>query len=167
MWRKLHYFNCLFFPEEIIRAAAKDEQELKGLLHDTKRSDITETCFDEALIEACLRGNFNAACMLLVAGAQKIEESICISVRNGYYKISTLLLVCFATLKGDVTVLEMLLDKPSLERYEWLQEFVDESVPIGLVVESIRQVIPNSFSQGPEAGEESGGGGGGGGLFSV
>ena len=129
--------NCLFIPKEIIRAAAKDQDELKDLLEETSTKAITETCFDEALIEACHRGNFDATCMLLVVGAKKIKESICISVRNGHYRISTLLLICYATLKGDVSALEMLLDK-SLERYEWMQQFVDESVPIGSVVESIR-----------------------------
>ncbi len=122
---------------EIIRAAGKDSQELKGLLDETSTRDITETCFDDALIEACHRGNFDAACMLLVAGAKKIKESTFISIRSGHYRISALLLVCYAALKGDVNALEMLLDK-SLECYEWLQQFVDESVPIGTVVEKIR-----------------------------
>ncbi len=44
-----------------------------------------------------------------------------------------------AALKGKVNALEMLLDKStSLLCYEWLQQFVDESVPIGTVVEKIR-----------------------------
>ena len=77
--------------------------------------------------------------MLLVAGAKKIKESTCISIRSGHYRISALLLVCYAALKGKVNALEMLLDKStSLLCYEWLQQFVDESVPIGTVVEKIR-----------------------------
>ncbi|CAB4031963.1 Hypothetical predicted protein, partial [Paramuricea clavata] len=121
---------------EIIRAAGKNPQELQGLLEETSTKDITPTCFDDALIEACHRGNFDAACMLLVFGAKKIKESACISIRNGHYKISALLLLCYAALQGNVNVLEALLDK-SLDCYEWLQMFVDESVPIGTVVENI------------------------------
>lgn len=75
--------------------------------------------------------------MLLVAGAKKIKESICISMQNGHYRISALLLLCYAALKGDLEMLEMLLDK-SLQCHESLQQFVDQSVPIGTVVELIR-----------------------------
>jgi hypothetical protein len=91
------------------------------------------------LIEACHRGNFDAAAMLLVFGAKKIKDSTCLAIRNGHYRIAALLLVCYAALTGDVNTLEMLLDK-SLECYDWLQQFVDESVPIATVVENIRLV---------------------------
>ena len=130
-----------FLLTEIIRAAGTENpQELTDLLHETSTQDITASCFDDALLEACHRGNFEAACMLLVAGAKKVKESICISIRNGHYRISSLLMVCYATLQGDVDALEMLLDK-SLEKYEWFQQFVDESVPLQTVVESIRLVL--------------------------
>jgi hypothetical protein len=77
--------------------------------------------------------------MLLVFGAKKIKDSTCLAIRNGHYRIAALLLVCYAALTGDVNTLEMLLDK-SLECYDWLQQFVDESVPIATVVENIRWV---------------------------
>ena len=77
--------------------------------------------------------------MLLVFGAKKIKDSTCLAIRNGHYRIAALLLVCYAALTGDVNTLEMLLDK-SLECYDWLQQFVDESVPIATVVENIRLV---------------------------
>ena len=122
---------------EVIRAAGKNPEELKVLLDETLTKDITEACFDEALIEACHRGNFDAASMLLVAGAKKIKDSTCLAIRNGHYRIAALLLVCYAALTGDVNALEIMLDK-SLECYDWLEQFVDESVPIATVVENVR-----------------------------
>lgn len=135
---------CFYFSE-IIQAAKESPQELQGFLGETSSKDITVKCFDEALVEACYVGMFDSVCMLLVAGATNIRECIAISIKNGHYRVTVLLLICYAAIAENISMLETLLDENS-NCQTYLEQFLDQSLPMETVIGRIRQVLIKFFS---------------------
>ena len=79
--------------------------------------------------------------MLLVAKASNIRDCIGISIRKGHYKVTVLLLICYAATTEDINLLETLLDNSSensLNCIGYLKEFLEKSLPVETVVGQIR-----------------------------
>ena len=75
--------------------------------------------------------------MLLVAKASNIRDCIGISIRKGHYKVTVLLLICYAATTEDINLLETLLDN-SLNCIGYLKEFLEKSLPAETVAGQIR-----------------------------